>query len=61
MAPGGPGGGFGGGQPTLVRIAGASGVTPKDDTKQAVIDEYVPVGARSFRWRQRGGSSPATR
>jgi len=46
---GGPGGGFGGGQPTLVRIAGASGVTIKDDTKQLVTDEYVPVGARSFK------------
>jgi hypothetical protein len=48
-APGGPAaGGFGGGQPTLIRIAGASGVTVKDDTRQLVLDEYVPVGARRF-------------
>jgi len=48
-AAGGPGGGPGGGQPTLIRIAGASGATPKEDAKQAVLDEYVPVGARSFK------------
>ena len=42
-------GGPGGGQPTLVRIAGASGVATMDETKQAVTDDYVPVGARSFR------------
>jgi len=46
---GGPGGGFGGGQPTLIRIAGASGVATKDETRQQVTDEYVPVGARSFK------------
>src|SRR6185436_2087852 len=46
-APG--GGGPGGGQPTLIRVAGASGVTMKDETKQLVTDEYVPVGARSFK------------
>jgi hypothetical protein len=47
---GGPGGGgFGGGQATLVQIAGASGVTTKDETRQVIIDEYVPVGARSFK------------
>ncbi len=48
-AGGGPGGGFGGGQSTLVQIAGASGVTTKDETKQIVTDDHVPVGARSFR------------
>jgi hypothetical protein len=48
-ASGGPGGGFGGGQSTLVQIAGASGVTTKDETKQIVTDDYVPVGARSFK------------
>ena len=48
-AGGGPGGGFGGGQSTLVQIAGASGVTTKDETKQIVADDYVPVGARSFK------------
>lgn len=48
-AAGGPApGGFGGGQPTLIRVAGGSGVTVKDDTRQPVIDEYVPVGARRF-------------
>jgi hypothetical protein len=46
---GGPGGGPGRGQPTLVVIGGASGWTARDETKQAVLDEYVPVGARSFR------------
>jgi hypothetical protein len=43
---GGGRGGFGGGAgpATLIRIAGSSGVTTQDDTKQLVIDEYVPVG-----------------
>jgi hypothetical protein len=45
----GPGGGGGGGQGTLVTIAGATGATARDDTRQAVADEYVPVGARSFK------------
>jgi hypothetical protein len=45
-AGGGPGGG---GQGTLVTIAGASGVTPKEDTRQTVADDYVPVGARTFK------------
>jgi len=48
-AGGGRGGGPGGGQPTLIRIAGASGATPKEDARQVVLDEYVPVGARSFK------------
>jgi len=43
------GGGQGGGQGTLIRIAGVSGWTVKDEAKQAVLDEYVPVGARSFK------------
>ena len=55
---GGPGGGFGGGQPTLIRISGASGVTTKDDTRQAVTDEYVPVGARSFKVASARGFKP---
>ncbi len=38
-----------GGQPTLVRIAGASGWTTKDDTRQVVLDDYVPVGSRTIR------------
>lgn len=45
----GAGGGFGGGQPTLVRIAGASGAVANDATKQTVADDYVPVGARTIR------------
>jgi hypothetical protein len=55
---GGPGGGFGGGQPTLIRIAGASGVTVKDDTRQVVTDEYLPVGARSFKVASARGFRP---
>ena len=42
----GPGGG---GQGTLVTIGGASGATAREDTRQTVTDEYVPVGARRFR------------
>src|SRR4029078_2553977 len=42
------GGGGGGGAATLIRIGGASGAVAKDDTKQLVTDNYVPVGARSF-------------
>jgi len=45
---GGPGGG-GGNQGTLVIAGGASGITLKDETKQAVTDDYVPVGARRFK------------
>jgi hypothetical protein len=42
-------GGPGRGQPTLVRIAGKSGWTAKEETKQTVTDDYVPVGSRSIR------------
>jgi hypothetical protein len=45
-AAGGPGPGN---QGTLVLIGGASGVTTRDDTRQTVSDDYVPVGARSVR------------
>lgn len=55
---GGPGGGFGGGQPTLIRIAGASGAAGKEDTKQVVMDEYVPVGAHSFKVASARGFRP---
>jgi hypothetical protein len=41
--------GPGAGQPTLLRIAGASGWTTRDETKQSVLDDYVPVGARGFK------------
>ena len=44
----GPGAGPGG-QGTLVTIAGASGATVREETRQAVADDYVPVGARSVR------------
>ena len=58
-AGGGPGGGgFGGGQPTLIRIAGGSGVTVKDDTRQLVLDEHVPVGARRFTVASARGFKP---
>jgi hypothetical protein len=58
--PGGRGGrgGPGGGQPTLIRIAGASGWTTRDETQQTVIDEYVPVGARSFKVASASGFRP---
>ncbi len=36
------------GRSALVNIGGASGVTPKEETKQLITDKYVPVGARSF-------------
>jgi hypothetical protein len=42
-------GGPGRGQPTLVRIAGKSGWTAKEETRQTVTDDYVPVGSRSIR------------
>ena len=59
-AGGGPagGGGFGGGQPTLIRVAGVSGWTAKDETKQTVTDDYVPVGARSFKVASARGFPP---
>jgi len=47
-AAGGPGGG-GGNQGTLVIAGGASGITLKEETKQGVMDDYVPVGARRFK------------
>jgi hypothetical protein len=43
---GGPGAGALG---TLITIGGASGPVPQEATRQTVADEYVPVGARSFR------------
>jgi len=44
----GPGGG-GGNQGTLVLVGGPTGATAKDETKQTVTDDYVPVGARTFK------------
>jgi hypothetical protein len=55
---GGPGGGFGGAQSSLVHIAGASGVTTIEATKQVIVEEYVPVGARSFRVASARGFQP---
>ena len=45
----GPGAAGPGGQGTLVTIAGASGTIARETTRQAVADDYVPVGARTFR------------
>jgi hypothetical protein len=42
-------GGFGGGQTTLISVGGESGAVADAATQQAIIDEYVPVGARSVR------------
>jgi hypothetical protein len=59
-APGGPGrgsGGAGGGQPTLVRIAGTALAT-KDDTRQIVTDDYVPVGSRTIKVASARGFKP---
>ena len=36
-------------QGALVVIGGASGVTPNEETKQVITDEYVPVGSRTLR------------
>jgi len=56
--PAGGGGGGGGNQGTLVLVGGASGVTAKDETKQTVTDDYVPVGARSFKVASASGFRP---
>jgi hypothetical protein len=57
--PTGAGGGAGaGGQPTLVKIAGASGLTTKDDSKQVVADDYVPVGSQTIRVASAKGFKP---
>lgn len=42
-------GGGGRGMPTLVQIAGKSGWTAIEATKQTVTGDYVPVGARTIR------------
>ena len=44
---GGAGGG-GGGAATLVRVAGPAAIALVEGSRQAVTDDYVPVGARSF-------------
>lgn len=40
--------GFGRSLPTLVKIAGAAGSVPKEESKQLVTADYVPVGTRSI-------------
>ena len=55
---GGAAGGGGGNQGTLVLVGGASGVTTKNDTKQIITDDYVPVGSRSFKVASAGGFRP---
>jgi len=57
--PGGPGGAPGGAAgaprrgprtpPTLVEIGGSAGWVARDETKQTVADDYVPVGSRNIR------------
>jgi hypothetical protein len=56
--PGRGGRGFGGGPATLIRIAGAAGAVPRDETRQTVLDEYVPVGGRSFKVTSARGFKP---
>jgi hypothetical protein len=46
---GGGAGGGGGNQGTLVLVGGATGAVTKDETKQTVTDDYVPVGSRKFK------------
>ena len=42
-------GGGGGNQGTLVLAGGATGIAMKEETKQPVTDDYVPVGSRKFK------------
>ncbi len=53
-----PARGRGRGSATLVMVGGAAGWTEREDTKQTVVDEYVPVGARSFRVASASGFKP---
>src|SRR5688572_1942055 len=52
---GGPGGGA---QGTLVLVGGATGATTKDETRQLVTDEYVPVGAPKLKIASARGFRP---
>jgi hypothetical protein len=56
----GPGGGGPGAAPqgALVVIGGASGAAAKEETKQAVADDYVPVGSRTLRVMSARGFKP---
>ena len=51
-------GGAGGNQGTLVLAGGASGITVKEETKQTIADDYVPVGARKFKIASAQGFRP---
>ncbi len=51
-------GGAGGNQGTLVVVGGASGITMKEETKQTVVDDYVPVGARKLKIGSAQGFRP---
>ena len=55
-----PGAGAPGGAPqgALVVIGGASGVTPSEETKQVITDDYVPVGSRTLRVMSARGFRP---
>ena len=57
-AAGGRGGGGFGGARTLINIAGASGWTAKDETKQTVTDDYVPVGSHAIKVASASGFRP---
>ena len=48
-ADGGNAAGGPGGQGTLLTMGGASGQTVRENTRQPIAADYVPVGARSFR------------
>jgi hypothetical protein len=50
-------GGFGGGG-SLIVCAGESGAAPQEATRQQILDEYVPVGSRSFRVASARGFRP---
>ena len=45
-------------QQALVSIGGQAGRVANDTTRQAVADDYVPVGARSFRVASASGFKP---
>jgi hypothetical protein len=51
-------GGAAGNQGTLVVVGGASGITMKEETKQTVVDDYVPVGARKLKIGSAQGFRP---
>lgn len=42
------GGGRGFRRPALINIDGENQITPQEDTKQSITNDYVPVGATSF-------------